>query len=105
MKYIALDFKGIKSIYDLHTYLKKTFLLPDFYGYNMDALWDCLHCSFAEPTTITLNHLSALPKEINEAVEIMKELFQDLEKQDPEVTIQMLEDKGETSADNKEFMI
>ena len=105
MKYITLDFNGIKSMYDLHTYLKKVFLLPDYYGYNMDALWDCLHCSFAEPTMITLVHLSALPEEINEAVEIMKELFLDLEKQDPEVTIQMLEDKGETSTDNKEFMI
>ena len=105
MNYITLDFNGIKSMYDLHTYLKKVFLLPDYYGYNMDALWDCLHCSFAEPTMITLKHLSNLPREMDEAIKIMKELFCDLEKQDSEVTIQVLEDWDETSVGNKEFMI
>lgn len=105
MKHITLDFSGIKTMYDLHTYLKKAFKLPNYYGYNMDALWDCLHCSFAEPTTIVLKHISALPNEMNEAVRIMNELFDDLEKQDEEITIHISEDRDKPSPDNKEFMI
>ncbi|WP_313413350.1 barstar family protein [Sedimentibacter sp.] len=103
MKYITLDFSGIKTMYDLHTYLKKAFHLPDYYGYNLDALWDCLHCSFAEPTIIVLRHMSVLPEEINEAVEVMNELFNDLEKQDDEVTIHF--EDGDKKSNNEEFMI
>ena len=54
MKEIILDFAGINSLWKLHEYFKKVFQLPDYYGNNMDALWDCLHCSFEFPTTIVL---------------------------------------------------
>lgn len=89
MNAIELDFAGIKSLWELHEYLKEAFCLPDYYGHNMDALWDCLHCSFDEPTTIILNDLSEIPKELKEAVEIMLELFTDLEREDEEVTVQI----------------
>lgn len=40
MNTITLDFSGIKSYWGLHEYLKEVFQLPDYYGHNMDALWD-----------------------------------------------------------------
>ena len=61
--------------------------LPDYYGNNMDALWDCLHCSFEFPTTIVLKNIEKIPSEMREAVEIMLELFRDLEERDEEVTV------------------
>ena len=87
MKSIVLDFTGIKSLWDLHEYFKTVFRLPDQYGRNMDALWDCLYYSFEFPTTITLKNLSAIPHEMHEAVEIMLELFRDLENEDKKVTV------------------
>jgi ribonuclease inhibitor len=36
-----------------HAYLKRKLDLPDYYGYNLDALWDCLSTDFS-PRKITL---------------------------------------------------
>lgn len=87
MKRIILDFTGIKTLWELHEYFKTVFQLPDQYGRNMDALWDCLYYSFEFPTTITLKNLSAIPQKMHEAVEIMLELFHDLENEDKKVTV------------------
>ena len=104
MNVIQLDFAGIKSLWELHEYLKKAFDLPDYYGHNMDALWDCLHCSFDEPTTIVLKNLSGISKDLTEAVEIMLELFADLEREDEEVTVQIKRLDG-TYCNLSDFMI
>ena len=66
MKYITLDFSGIKSYWELHEYFKKIFQLPDYYGHIMDALWDCLYYSFEFPTTIRLTNISAIPDEMQD---------------------------------------
>ena len=41
MKYI-LDGKKMTSKEETHAYLKETFGFPDYYGNNLDALYDCL---------------------------------------------------------------
>lgn len=87
MKYITLDFAGIKTLWELHEYFKTVFRLPDHYGRNMDALWDCLYHSFEFPTTIKLKNISAIPNEMREEVEIMLELFDDLQREDKKVTV------------------
>lgn len=88
MNYITLDFDGIKSLWTLHEYFKEVFNLPDYYGHNMDALWDCLNCSFESPITIVLKNIEKLPPEMNKAVKIMLELFDDLQRENKEMTIQ-----------------
>lgn len=40
LKYIKLDGRKIKE--DSHEYLIKKLDLPDYYGRNLDALYDCL---------------------------------------------------------------
>lgn len=40
MKHIVLDGKEIKK--ESHDYLIKKLDLPDYYGRNLDALYDCL---------------------------------------------------------------
>ncbi len=87
MKYITLDFAGIKSLWELHEYFKTVFQLPEHYGRNMDALWDCLYYSFEFPTTIKLKNISAIPDEMGDEVEIMLELFDDLQREDKKVTV------------------
>lgn len=39
---ILLNGKKIQNREQLHLYLKTQFNLPDYYGNNLDALWDCL---------------------------------------------------------------
>ena len=82
MNTIILDFTGIKSYWELHEYFKEVFRLPDYYGHNMDALWDCLYCCYDGSTTLVLKNLSALPKELTPEIEIMLELFRDLTRED-----------------------
>lgn len=87
MKYITLDFAGIKTLWELHEYFKTVFQLPEYYGRNMDALWDCLYYSFEFPTTITLKNVSDIPAEMQETIEVMLELFDDLQREDRKVTV------------------
>ena len=104
MKYITLDFTGIKTLWELHEYFKTVFQLPDQYGRNMDALWDCLYYSFEFPTTIELKNLSAIPDEMNEEVEIMLELFRDLHREDKKVTV-VIEASAKDKADIADYLI
>ena len=82
MNTITLDFSDIKSYWELHEYFREVFRLPDYYGHNMDALWDCLYCCYDSSTTIILKNLSAISKELTPEIEIMLELFRDLARED-----------------------
>ena len=102
MNYIILDFNGIKSLWTLHEYFKEVFNLPDYYGHNMDALWDCLDCSFEFPTTIVLKNIENIPSEMNEATEIMLELFEYLQRDNEKVTVQI---ESNEFGDNSAFIV
>ncbi len=39
---IVLDGKKMTSKEEAHAYLKKAFGFPEYYGKNLDALYDCL---------------------------------------------------------------
>lgn len=54
---------------------------------NMDASWDCLHCSFQEPVLIELKNLHQLPKAFALNIEILCRVFRDLELENDEVTV------------------
>lgn len=98
MNYITLDFTGIKSLWTLHEYFKKIFKLPDYYGYNMDALWDCLLYSFELPTTIVLKNINSIPVEMAGAVAAMLKLFEDLQREDKKVTVQIKKGDSEINS-------
>ncbi|NMI02390.1 barnase inhibitor [Paenibacillus sp. SZ31] len=42
MNIVILDGEDFASSAELHHQLKEKLALPDFYGGNLDALWDCL---------------------------------------------------------------
>lgn len=37
-----VDFQGCSSATDVHERIRRGLKLPDYYGANLDALWDCL---------------------------------------------------------------
>ena len=92
MNHFILDFSEIKTVLELHQYLKEVFGLPDYYGNNMDALWDCLSCCYDESTTIELRNLDVLRKRLKETTQIMVEVFTDLHDEDG-VLIQVVEEE------------
>ena len=53
-----LDFTGLTTKEELHDYLAKNLELPEYYGRNLDALYDCL---MEMPLCmISLHHVEAL---------------------------------------------
>lgn len=82
MGIISLDFVEVKTYWELHELFKTTFQLPNYYGRNLDALWDCLYCCYDSNTTILLKNCSAVPEDLQSEVELVKELFRELQEED-----------------------
>lgn len=53
MKKITLDFENISNKEEMHKYLAEKFEFPDYYGGNLDALFECL-TDIAEPTAVNI---------------------------------------------------
>ena len=50
---ITLDFTNMEYPAQLHRELKIKFELPDYYGENWDALWDCLDGWYEDDKNVT----------------------------------------------------
>ena len=53
MRKINLDIEKMRSLPMLHKYLHTSLALPEYYGANLDALFDCL-TELAEPTELVV---------------------------------------------------
>jgi ribonuclease inhibitor len=76
IKRITLDFDKIHSLRSFYAACKEALRLPDYFGNNLDALWDCITSGISLPAEIsfinvTPYHLEKFEKQI--------ELFRDAE--------------------------
>ena len=85
MKIIILDFTNCNHIDEIHKVLKERFELPDYYGENWDALWDCLDYGYHGSVRVEVYGLHTLPKELDEDIKIMLEIFDDVHADTPNV--------------------
>ncbi|MGC5771580.1 barstar family protein [Paenibacillus pabuli] len=53
MKKVIIKGEDFSSTEELHELLKQKLELPDFYGGNLDALWDCLTGMIETPLELT----------------------------------------------------
>ena len=84
---IVLDFTGCRYLGQIHRILKEKFGLPEYYGENWDALWDCLGGLFYRDGEIVveIRGYLTLRKELREACIPMLEVFDDVHADTPNV--------------------
>ena len=59
MKKITLDFKDLYTPRQMHEYIAQMLEFPEYYGKNLDALYDCL-TDICEDTQITVMNYDIL---------------------------------------------
>ncbi|WP_413825465.1 MULTISPECIES: barstar family protein [unclassified Methanobrevibacter] len=79
MKKIILNGKLMEN--NPHEYMKKSLNFPEYYGKNLDALFDCLS-EIGEKTEITLIYSKKIKKTIITT-------FKDAEKENPYLSIKI----------------
>ncbi|MDY6026364.1 barstar family protein [Bergeyella zoohelcum] len=78
MKTVQIDFSEIGSEEDFYSALKKEVSLPEYFGDNLDALWDVLTAHIELPMRLELIELSV------DQLEIFEDLIDTLEQADEE---------------------
>ena len=63
MKTVTLALARMQSIRQLHKYLRAELELPDYYGENLDALYDCL-TEVCEPVILKIPQAVAAGSEL-----------------------------------------
>lgn len=73
---ITLDFGRIKTEEELHSYIKRKLEFPDYYGDNLDALWDML-TGESEEMRITIKHSEHFIDNLGEYAEDVLDIFEE----------------------------
>lgn len=83
---IRLDFATCKCLKDVHQLLKTAFGLPEYYGMNWDALWDCLDYYFVDDVgRVEFCGIGEMSRELYQYCQPMFHIFEELSKQAPGV--------------------
>ena len=89
MKIVILDAKKMLEKEKMHEYFAKKFDLPEYYGKNLDALFDC-PCEINEPTLIKLKNEDALETGLKES---LVTLFYDVCSENEMVKFEIIKDE------------
>ena len=89
---IILDFSKCKYLGEIHQLLKEKFGLPEYYGENWDALWDCLDGLFCErgEYLVQLKEFNSLDNKLLDDCQLMLEVFDDVHKKTPNFSYEII---------------
>ncbi|WP_345806038.1 barstar family protein [Bacillus subtilis] len=83
MRKIIIDGRDIENIEVLHDVLKDKVDFPNYYGRNLDALWDCLTGWVDLPLTLVLKNFefsnTFLGSYADDVLEVLQEAQEELE--------------------------
>jgi ribonuclease inhibitor len=83
-KIIFIDGENIETEIALHKYLKQELNLPDYYGMNLHALWDCITGYIELPVKIIWNNFDLSKKKLGDKfVGYVIDLFKRAQKELP----------------------
>ena len=94
--YVDLDFSDCHTYDDIHDYIREKLELPEWYGANLDALWDSLSGIMYIPADITI-HYHPKKGEDRDVVNYMKRvigIFKGVEKEYDVIIVHLDVDEG-----------
>ncbi|MBR6025206.1 MAG: barstar family protein [Firmicutes bacterium] len=76
MKMIVIDAEKMTSVEEAHSYLARELSFPDYYGNNLDALYDCL-TEFCGSAFIVINNSKAMAENLGDYSKKLTKVFLD----------------------------
>ena len=86
MAEIVLDGAELWSMEAVHDRFVQALALPEWYGRNLDALFDCL-TDLGEPVTVRLLHREALEDQLGRRGRALARLLRRAAAENPQVTL------------------
>ena len=83
---LNLDGTVLKSKEELHSTISWQLALPDYYGCNLDALWDVLS-TWSAPLRIEVTHTDLLKLHLADYVDALLELLHDAAAENSTITL------------------
>ena len=80
---IILDFSKCRYWSEVHLLLKEKFGLPEYYGENWDALWDCLSYLFDDEIEVHIYGYNSMPQKWQDECVKMLEIFERVHNETP----------------------
>ena len=90
MNTINLDFSKCKYIGDVHYELKNKFGFPDYYGENLDALWDCLDYYIDDELAVKIFGFMNIENLFDDYASKIKEVFKRVSSNCPNIKFKYL---------------
>lgn len=76
-----LEGKEIRTTEDFHKAISDQLGFPDFYGKNLDALWDCITGFIAIPAMVIWRDFKLSNLYLGDFAVMAKQIFEDAEKE------------------------
>jgi ribonuclease inhibitor len=93
MKEILLNGDKMLNKAATHAYLKQKLALPDYYGENLDALWDCLAADFSLKK-ITIYNTAAIIEHLGSYGESIISLLEQAAEENEYIKVDIERDNG-----------
>lgn len=90
---IKLDFTNCRYLGEIHKILKQKFGFHDFYGENWDALRDLMIDAFSGDKNyhVEIHGYYSMNKDLQKAIIKMLEVFDDVHRETPEFTYEIID--------------
>ena len=73
----TVDFTGVNGYTEMHRIIQKSLDLPDYYGCNWDAFWDCLTNMVGRKVNIEILGLDVIERKFGQEAQIMVDVLKE----------------------------
>ena len=83
-KYV-IDFRDIEYYMEIHPIIKHAMDFPDYYGCNLDALWDCLTDMLGMKLHIEILGLDLIERKFGDTAKKLIDIFKEFKHHDDDI--------------------